>query len=70
MVVRNTYKYRFKVGEKVVHCGITSDLARREEEHRRRWPTGRIEQVGPATTHEEAWNWERGQAEQRSSAVP
>ena len=40
MVVRNTYKYRFKVGGKVVHCGITSDLARREREHRRRWPTG------------------------------
>ena len=52
-----TYKYRFKVGGKVVHCGFTLDLERREREHRHRWPTGRIEQVGSPTTHEEAWDW-------------
>ena len=69
MVVRNTYRYRFKVGGKIVHCGITTDLARREQEHRRRWPTGNIEQVGRATTHEDAWTWERRQAEQRSSSA-
>lgn len=65
MVAGTTFKYRFKVDGQVVHCGFTTDLARREQEHRRRWPTGRIEQVGGPTTHEEAWEWERQQAEQR-----
>ena len=65
MVARTVFKYRFEVDGRVVHCGITTDLARREREHRRRWPTGRIEQVGPATTHEDAWKWERRQAEMR-----
>ena len=69
MAAGTTYKYRFKVDGKVVHCGITTDLVRREREHRRRWPTGRIEQVGPATTREEAWHWERQQAEQRFSSA-
>ncbi len=41
----------------------------REHEHRRRWPTGRIEQVGPATNREDAWNWERQQARQRFSSA-
>ncbi len=69
MAARTTYKYRFKVDGKVVHSGITADLVRREREHRRRWPTGSIEQVGPATTHEKAWHWERQQAEQRSNSA-
>ena len=61
MAAETTYR-RFKVDGKVVHCGITTDLVRREREHSRRWPNGRIEQVGPATTREEAWHWERQQA--------
>ena len=69
MVSRTAYKYRFKVNGKVVLCGTTNDLVRREHEHRRRWPTGRIEQVGPATTREDAWHWERLQAEQRFSST-
>ena len=69
MAGRSTYKYRFRVDGRVVHCGITTDLARREREHRRRWPTGRIEKVGRATTREEAWRWERQQAEQRFSSA-
>lgn len=56
-----TYKYRLKVNDRVVHQGITTDLRRREQEHRRRWPTARIEQVGEATSHREAWEWEREQ---------
>ena len=55
----NTYKYRLKVGDRVVYHGITTDLRRREFEHRRRWSGARIEQVGEATTHREAWEWER-----------
>ena len=69
MTARTTYRYRFMVDGRVVHYGITADLARREREHRRRWPTGRIEQVGPATTREEAWSWERQQADQRFSSA-
>ncbi len=69
MVARTTFRYRFKVGGKVVYFGITSDLVRREHEHRRRWPTGCIEQVGPPTTREEAWEWERKQTGQRFSSA-
>ena len=52
MAPRNTYRYRFIVDGRTVHIGITIDLARRELEHRRRWPDGRIQKVGRATTHE------------------
>ena len=65
MAAGTTFRYRFKVDGRVVQCGFTTDLARREREHRRRWPTGRIEPVGGPTTREEAWKWERQQAEQR-----
>ena len=65
MAESTTYKYCFKLEGKVVHCGITNDLVRRENEHCRRWPGGYIELVGPATTHEEALDWERQLAEQR-----
>ena len=68
MSTKTTYKYHFKVHGKVVHSGITIDLKRREREHRRRWPTGQIEQVGRRTTREEAWNWERKQPGRFSSA--
>ena len=69
MVAGTTFRYRFKVNGRVVLCGFTTDLVRREREHRRRWPTGRIEQVGGPTTREEAWKWERQQAEQRLSSA-
>ncbi len=57
---RDTRKYDFKVGNKVVHSGITNDLDRREREHQRRWPSGHIDQVGRATTREAARRWESG----------
>ena len=69
MVAETVIRYRFKVGGKVVHCGVTTDLVRREREHRRRWPTGSIEQVGLPTTREEAWKWERQQTGQRFSSA-
>ena len=56
-----TYRYRFKVDSRVVHYGITTDLARREREHRKRWPGGAIEKVGQPTSHRDAWEWEREQ---------
>ena len=57
---RDTYKYQFKVGNKVVHGGITKNLGRREAEHRRKWPKGHIQQVGRRTTEEAARAWEKG----------
>ncbi len=56
---RDTYKYQFKVGNKVVHGGITNDLERREKEHRQEWPSGHIKQVGRKTTEEAARKWEK-----------
>lgn len=58
---RDTYKYQFKVGNKIVHPGITDDLERREQEHQKKWPTGHIKQVGNKTTEEAARQWEEEQ---------
>lgn len=55
---RNTYKYNFKIGKKIVHSGITDDLERREQEHQQKWPKGHISQVGHRTTEEAAREWE------------
>ncbi|MBW1716521.1 MAG: hypothetical protein JRJ77_11980 [Deltaproteobacteria bacterium] len=56
---RDTYKYYFKIGNKIVHGGITKDLERRELEHQQRWPKGHIYQVGRRTTEEAARKWEK-----------
>ncbi|WP_420635829.1 hypothetical protein [Candidatus Palauibacter sp.] len=66
---RNTYKYEFKRGNKVVHSGITNDLERRESEHQRQpgWEKGHIKQVGRRTTGERALRWE---GEQRRKGKP
>ena len=58
---RDTYKYQFKVGNKVVHEGITNNLERREGEHQQEWPKGHIKQVGHAITEESAREWEKEQ---------
>lgn len=55
---RDIYKYQFKIGNKIVHGGITSDLARREIEHQQKWPNGHIKQVGRRTTEDAARDWE------------
>ena len=61
MANRNTFKYQFKVGNKIVHRGITNDMERREDEHqqKRGWSKGHITQVGRKTTKEAALEWER-----------
>ncbi len=56
---RDTYKYHFKVGNKIVHGGKTDDLERREAEHQQKWPKGHITQVGRKTTDEAALTWEK-----------
>jgi len=58
MSVRDTYKYDFKVANKIVHSGVTNDLERREDEHQQKWPKGHIVQVGNKTTEEAAREWE------------
>ena len=55
---RDTYKYYFKVGNKIKHGGITNDLERREQEHQTQWTKGHIKQVGNCTTEEAARKWE------------
>lgn len=58
---RDTYKYEFKVGNKIVHKGITKELERREQEHQQKYPNGHIIQVGIRTTEEAAREWEKEQ---------
>ena len=62
MTTAKKYRYRFKVDGRVVHHGITTDLQRRERQHRKRWPGGVIEQVGQPTAPHAAWDWERRQS--------
>lgn len=56
---RDTYKYYFKVGRKIVHGGITKDLEQRERQHQQSWPKGHIFKVGRLTTEEAARKWEK-----------
>lgn len=70
MAQRKTCKYRLIVDGETVLFDITADLARRELEHRVRWPGGRIEKVGRATTFEAGWHWQRREERARvGSAV-
>lgn len=61
---KDTYRYHFKKGNKIVHTGITNDIDRREAEHRNQpgWSNGHIKQVGLRTTLEAAFRWEQEQA--------
>ena len=56
---RDTYKYHFKDGNKILHGGITDDLERREQEHQQRYGLGHIKQVGRRTTEDAAREWEK-----------
>ena len=58
---RDTYKYRLKVGKKVVHIGVTTDLEHREREHQKDWAGSKIYRIGHRTTREAARSWEREQ---------
>ena len=59
MAERDTHKYHLKIGNRIVHRGITNDLDRRESEHQAEHPDSHIVQVGRATTREAALQWER-----------
>ena len=56
---RDTYKYQFKVGNKIVHGGITNDIERREDQHQKEWSKGHIKQVGRKTTEDAARKWKK-----------
>ena len=66
---RTFYKYYFKLGNRIVHTGITRDIDRREAEHQQKsgWDRGHIVQIGFRTTQEAALQWE---AEQRRLGKP
>ena len=67
-MARDTYKYHIKVGNKIVHTGITNDLHRRGREHQRDFgERSHIVQVGRAVSRESALEWER---EQRAQGKP
>lgn len=56
---RDIYKYQFKIGNRIMHGGITTDLERREQEHKRTYgEKGHIKQVGRRTTEDAARKWE------------
>lgn len=52
-------KYDVLVDGKIVKSGITTDLERREQEHKQKWPTGRVRPVGGPVTEESAREWEK-----------
>ena len=68
MADRDHFKYDFKIGNRIVHTGITNNLDRREQEHKQTYgQNGHITQAGLAVTKESALAWE---AEQRAKGKP
>lgn len=68
---RDTYKYHFKRGNKILHTGITNDLERREQEHQSEIDSkGHITQVGRRTTRDGAEAWEDEQREKGKPTGP
>lgn len=68
---RDTFKYVFKVGNKIVHGGITNrEISEREVEHQNsgktttvggkkyKWSDGHILKVGNKTTRDKGLDWE------------
>lgn len=50
MASRNTWNYTYRVGHRVSHRGITNNPARREREHQRARPGGKLTVDGRAKT--------------------
>jgi hypothetical protein len=56
---RDTYTYKFKVGNKVLHGGITKDPDRREQEHQANIAEkGHLLIIGNIKTEDGARKWE------------
>ena len=62
---RNTYNYTYRVGRKVSHRGIAKNPRRREREHQRARPGGRLTIDGRAKTRRGALRVERRQSKTR-----
>lgn len=62
---RDTHNYTYRVGRRVSHRGITNDPSRREREHRRARPGGRLTVDGRAKTRRGAMGVERRQSKTR-----
>ena len=65
MARRNTYNYSYRVGRKVSHRGITNNPKRRQSEHQRARPGGRLTVEGRAKTRQGALRVERGKSRTR-----
>ena len=65
MPKRDTYNYDFRVGRKVSRRGITNNPERREKEHQRNRPGGKLTVDGRAKTREGALKVERQQTKTR-----
>lgn len=70
-MTRDTSKYHFKRGNKILHTGITNDLERREQEHQQELdPKGHISKVGNKTTRAGAKAWEDAQRKKGKPTGP
>lgn len=65
MATRNTYNYTYRVGRRVSHRGITNNPARREREHQRARPGGKLTVDGRTKTRTGARRVERQQTRTR-----
>jgi len=52
-------KYDVIVDGRIVHSGITTDLERRKQEHKGKWPKAKTRQVGGSVTEKSAREWEK-----------
>ena len=64
-MTRDTYNYTYRVGRKVSHRGVTNDPERREREHQRARPGGKLTVNGRAKTRAGAQRTERRQTRTR-----
>ena len=65
MARRDTYNYTYRVGRRIAHRGITNNPARREREHQRARPGGRLTVDGRAKTRASARRVEQRQTRTR-----
>ena len=68
MATRDTYNYTYRMGRKVSHRGITNDPARREREHQRARPGGKLTVDGSPKTRAGAQKVESHQSKTRGYA--
>ena len=65
MVRRDTYNYTYRLGRRISHRGITNNPARREREHLRERPGGKLTVDGRAKSRVGALRTERQQSRTR-----